>query len=185
MLKDEQDIVRRAKGGETEAFGLLYEHYLPGIYRFVLWRVSRREEAEDITHQVFLKAWENISGYESRGYSFGSWLYRIARNNVIDVYRRPNPEVNIESIAPEVFADFQSQAEAIDSKFRWETLLVGLRQLKELEQDVLLMRFVDGLSHREISEVIGKSEGATKLIQHRAIKNLKVILNDDDRRKNN
>src|SRR3989338_7003410 len=88
MLEDEQRIVERAKGGEAEAFGLLYDHYLPPIYRFVLFRVSHREEAEDITHQTFLKAWEGIHRYSPQGHAFGSWLYRIARNAVIDAHRK-------------------------------------------------------------------------------------------------
>ena len=87
MLEDEHNLVARAKEGEAEAFGLLYDFYMPRIYRFVLFKVGRREEAEDLTQGVFLKAWEHVEAYESRGYPFSSWLYRIARNTVTDHHR--------------------------------------------------------------------------------------------------
>jgi len=115
MLEDERNLVARAKGGESEAFGLLYDFYMPRIYRFILFKVDRREEAEDLTHQTFLKAWESIEKYESRGYPFSSWLYRIARNNVIDQYRRSNPRISIEDISPELLVVEELQEIQIDA----------------------------------------------------------------------
>ena len=176
MLEDEEKLVRRAKGGEAEAFGLLYDHYLPPIYRFVLFRVSHSEEAEDITHQTFLKAWERIRQYEPKGYAFGSWLYRIARNTVIDSHRRAGPYTAALEAVADLKTEERSQSEALQAKIEWETLLHVIGELKEVEQDVLFLRFVEDLSHRETAEAIGKSEGAVKLIQHRALKNLKSIL---------
>lgn len=175
MLGDEQKLVKKAKDGEVEAFGLLYDYYLPKIYRFVLLKVSYREEAEDLTHQTFLKAWENISHYDFRGYSFGSWLYQIARNTTVDYYRRSRPKVSIEEIAELPFEGDSLQA-SIDSKIEWKKLSEGIKKLKDIEQDVLIMRFVQDLPLKEVAEIIGKSEGAVKLIQHRAIKNLKTII---------
>ena len=180
MIENEPKIVERAKGGEAEAFGLLYDHYLPPIYRFVLFRVSHREEAEDITHQTFLKAWERIEQYESKGYPFGSWLYRIARNTIIDSHRRANPQVNIEEVTSYLAAEEQSQSDFLDMKIEWELLLTAMRELKEVEQEVLILRFVEDLTHQEAAEIVGKSEGAVKLIQHRALKNLKGILKKMD-----
>ncbi len=175
MLGDEQKLVKKAKDGEVEAFGLLYDHYLPKIYRFVLLKVSYREEAEDLAHQTFLKAWENISHYDSMGYSFGSWLYQIARNATIDYYRKSRPQVSIEEAAELPFeGDFLQ--ESIDSKIEWKKLTEGIKKLKDTEQDVLVMRFVEDLSLKEVAEILGKSEGAVKLVQHRAIKNLRKII---------
>ncbi len=179
MLEDELKIVEQAKGGDAEAFGLLYDHYLPPIYRFVLFRVSHREEAEDITHQTFLKAWERIEQYEPKGYSFGSWLYRIARNTIIDSHRRASPQVSIEEVAL-YLAEEQTQSHFLDMKIEWEGLLTAMRELKEVEQEVLILRFVEDLTHQEAGKIIGKSEGAVKLIQHRALKNLKTVLKKMD-----
>src|SRR3989344_1957239 len=138
MLEDEEKLVRRAKGGEAEAFGLLYDHYLPPIYRFVLFRVSHREEAEDVTHQTFLKAWERIEQYEPKGHSFGSWLYRIARNAVIDTHRKRNPQVSIDEITAHLFV-METQSEFLDTKIEWEMVLTAIRELREIEQEVLFL----------------------------------------------
>lgn len=177
MLEDEQKLVKKAKDGEVEAFGLLYDHYLPKIYRFVLLKVSHREEAEDLTHQVFLKAWENINQYNFKGYSFGAWLYRIARNTTIDYYRNNRSETSIEK-ANEIAIEGISLGGVVDKKMEWESLIKSIRRLKEIEQEVLIMRFVEDLSLKEIAETINKSEGAAKLIQHRAVNKLKKIVNE-------
>ena len=179
MLEDEQLIIERAKGGEAEAFGLLYDHYLPPIYRFVLFRVSHREEAEDITHQTFLTAWEGIHQYEPQGYPFGSWLYRIARNAGVDAHRKSNPQVSIETVVAHLSLG-ETQSEHLDTKLEWEALLAAMRELKEIEQEILFLRFVEDLSHGEAAEIVGKTEGAVKLTQHRALKNLKAILKKNE-----
>jgi len=176
MIEDEHNLIARAKEGESEAFGLLYDFYMPRIYRFVLFKVGHREEAEDLTHQTFLKAWEHVETYESRGYPFSSWLYRIARNTVIDHHRRSRPQVNIDDLGPDILIEEGTQGKDLDIKIEWTVMLEAIFKLKDVEQDVLLMRFVDELTHQEVAKAIGKSEGATKVIQHRALKNLKKII---------
>jgi len=176
MIEDEHNLVARAKEGEAEAFGLLYDFYMPRIYRFVLFKVGHREEAEDLTHQVFLKAWEHVETYESRGYPFGSWLYRIARNAVIDHHRRSKPQVSIDDLGPDILTEEGTQGKELDIKIEWSVMLESIFKLKDVEQDVLIMRFVDDLTHQEVAKAIGKSEGATKVIQHRALKNLKKLI---------
>src|SRR3989344_7692880 len=84
MVDGEEKILTLAIRGKASAFGSLYDHYQPRIYRFVAIKVGRREEAEDLTHQVFLNAWQSISGYKHLGHPFSSWLYKIARNSIID-----------------------------------------------------------------------------------------------------
>lgn len=176
MLEDEQNLVARAKRGESSAFGSLYDFYMPRIYRFVLVKVGQREEAEDITHQTFLKAWENIHTYNFRGHPFGSWLYRIARNTVIDYHRKSRPEVNIDFLPPELLRSEESPKAAAELKMEWEALLASMKKLKDIEQDVLIMRFIEDMPYREIGKIVGKSEGAVKVIQHRALKNLKKLV---------
>jgi len=92
----EENLIIEAIRGESSAFGQLYDHYQPRIYRFILVKVGHREEAEDLTHQVFLNAWKNIDGYQHRGFPFSSWLYSIARNAVIDYYRTNKNEVPLD-----------------------------------------------------------------------------------------
>jgi RNA polymerase sigma-70 factor, ECF subfamily len=176
MLEGEQKLVERAKGGDSSAFGLLYDYYLPRIYRFVLIKVGHREVAEDITHLAFLKAWENIDRYSYRGYSFGSWLYRVTRNTVMDHYRSSSPQIYIDDTFIEPESDGPRPGENIDIKFESERIMTAMIKLSALEQDVIIMRFVEDLPTKEVAEAIGKSEGAIKLVQHRAIKKLKELL---------
>lgn len=182
MLEGERNLIMKAKSGEAEAFGLIYDHYLPKIYRFVLMKVSRKEEAEDITHQVFLKAWTGIEAHYSETDSpFSSWLYRIARNAVIDHYRREHPTLNIDDHegSDELITrpDLDQQ---IDLASEVKNLLEAVRTLKETEQEVVMMRFVEDLPIKEVAKVVGKSEGAVKVIQHRALESLRKKLKKED-----
>ena len=176
MLEGEKNLVELAQRGDPEAFGSLYEYYLPKIYRFILIKVSHKEQAEDLTHLTFLKAWENVGSYKHKGHPFSSWLYRIARNAVIDHYRRGVPQISLEDISAEALGIDNSLVEGADSKILWEDLLGAIRTLKEIEQDVLIMRFVEDLPHQEIAAAMDKTEGAVKVIQHRALKQLIELL---------
>lgn len=175
MLDGEIKLIESAVRGKASAFGLLYDHYQPKIYRFVLIKVSRREDAEDITHQVFLNAWQNISNYKDLGFPFSSWLYRIAKNQVIDKYRTKKQEVGLDSVDEEVFAD-SGIGGSIEIKIQLERVMKEIKNLKQDYQDVLIMRFVEDLSIKEVAAAVEKSEGAVKLMQHRAIKELKKVL---------
>ncbi|MCL5016322.1 MAG: sigma-70 family RNA polymerase sigma factor [Patescibacteria group bacterium] len=180
MLEDELDLVKKTKDGEVEAFGLLYDHYLPKIYRFVLVKVGRREEAEDLTHQAFLKAWQNISKYEYKGYSFGSWLYRIARNTVYDYYRQAKSELGIEDADNLGLLIVESDIEhETEKRIALGRIVKHLKKLKGVEEDVLIMRFVNDMPIKEVAATLGKSEGAIKLIQNRAIKSLKGLISQE------
>lgn len=175
MLDGEKEIIQRAIRGESSAFGQLYDHYLPKIYRFVLLKVGRREEAEDLTQQVFLNALENIGTYRHRGHPFSSWLYRIARNSVIDYVRTKNEALSLDNLNIEPHIE-----PAIEKKLEMEiemgTVMKALRQLTPEQQDIIIMKFVDELSNKEIAEALEKSEGAIRTIQHRAINKLKKLL---------
>ena len=181
MLDSEENIIKDAVRGDTAAFGLLYDHYQPAIYRFVVVKVGRREDAEDITHQVFMNAWQNIKQYRHRGHPFSSWLYRIARNQVIDHYRAHKDNVSIESIEIDqlgIAATSSSQAD-LSLKLDLEKVMRALRKLKQEYQDIILLRFVEELSIREAAAAMKKSEGAVKLMQHRAMKELKNLLGEE------
>lgn len=176
MLDGEEKIIRSAIRGESSAFGELYDHYHPQIYRFVLVKVTRREEAEDLTHQVFLNAWQNIGSYKHLGHPFSSWLYQIARNLVIDHYRTKKPDVPLDDVT-EDRAPIGGNTEArTDVRLELQKVMEVLAKLKPSYQDIILMRFVEELSLKEVAAAIGKSEGAVKLLQHRAVRQLKQEL---------
>jgi len=177
MLDGEEQIVRAAIRGEASAFGALYDHYQPAIYRFVLFKTGRREDAEDLTHQVFLRAWERIRSYKPRGFPFSSLLYRIARNQVIDHYRAHRETATLED-AELVLAAAPSVAQDVDNRLATERVRETLKELKSEYQDVIILRFIEELSVEEAAKTLGKSVGATKVLQHRALKQLRERLGD-------
>jgi len=179
MLDGEENYIKKAVGGDSSAFGSLYDHYQPMIYRFVMIKVGTREEAEDITHQVFLSAWQNVKSYKHRGHPFSSWLYQIARNQVIDHYRSKKNEVSLENVDPEYFAAPAIAHFDISMKLEMEKVRKAIQQLKPDYQDVIIMRFIEDVSLKEAAAALGKTEGAVKLIQHRAMKELKRVLGED------
>jgi RNA polymerase sigma-70 factor, ECF subfamily len=172
-MKDEESIIKRAREGDEKAFGKLYDEYLPRIYRFIFLKVGRKQDTEDLTHQVFVNAWQNVGRYEFRGFPFSSWLYRIANNAVIDYYRTWKNLQNIDTVPEERFADNPETDETVDTKINMELLKGALAKLETDQQNVLIMKFIDDLSNKEIATALEKSEGAVRVIQHRALKQLK------------
>lgn len=178
MLDSEEKYIREAVRGKTSAFAPLYDHYQPMIYRFVLVKVGRREDAEDLTHQVFLSAWQNIKSYKPMGYPFSSWLYQIARNLIVDHYRARKSETSLEKMDPEYFVAPATMHFDLVQKLEIEKVRKAITELKPDYQDVIIMRFIEDLPLKEVAHVILKTEGAVKLIQHRALAELKKILRE-------
>jgi len=176
MLDGEEKLIEKAVKGGASAFGSLYDHYQPKIYRFILVKVGRREDAEDLTHQTFLGAWQNIGSYKNLGHPFSSWLYRIARNQVIDFYRSRKEETNIDEANPEYLVVPATAHFDVAEKMEIEKVRSAIAKLKQEYQDVLLMRYVEDMPLKNVAEAMEKTEGAVKLLQHRAIKELKKIL---------
>lgn len=174
MLDGEEKLIIDAIRGEASAFGLLYDKYQPQIYRFIYLKVGQREEAEDLTHQVFLSAWRNIEKYRFKGFPFSSWLYQIARNEVIDHYRTKKQTTDLESIAEPETTDPTERN--LDLNFQMEKVRQAIARLSQEHQDILIMRFIEELSPEEVSEILGKPAATVRVLQHRALKKLKEFL---------
>lgn len=175
MLDEEEKLIMAAIAGKNEAFGLLYDHYQPRIYRFIYLKISHREEAEDLTHQVFLSAFEKISGFKIKtSASFSGWIYSIARNKVIDHYRTRKNAVDIETV--QIPESKDSREDIMDTAMEMEKARQAIRKLSPTEQDVIIMRFIEELSPKETAKVLNKSEISIRVIQHRAVKNLRAIM---------
>jgi RNA polymerase sigma-70 factor (ECF subfamily) len=177
-MKEELELIQRAQSGETEAFGKLYDTYVSKIYRFILLKVTRRADAEDLTHHVFLSAWQNIRSYRFQGNPFSSWLYKIAHNAVIDFYRTQKPHVDIELVSEDSFSHLPDLEQELDRGAELIQVRHALTQLKQEDQSVLIMKFIDDLSNKEIAETLQKTEGAVRVMQHRALKQLKKIIDE-------
>jgi len=179
-MEDERKLISKAKEGKEEAFGQLYDKYMPAIYRFVFLKVgAQKAQAEDICHEVFLNAWQNIKNFRFQGYPFSSWLYRIALNAVIDYYRTRKVNIDIDLVPEEAMATNASLHESLDDKFDLQMVKMCLTKLEPSYQDVLIMKFIEELSNKEIAAALDKSEGAIRVVQHRAIKQLKKFIEDE------
>jgi RNA polymerase sigma-70 factor (ECF subfamily) len=173
---NEKKLIQDAVKGKSSAFGALYDRYQPMIYRFVFVKVGRREDAEDITHQVFVAAWTNVRSYKDLGHPFSSWLYQIARNQVIDHYRAKKQETSLENMDPEYFVIPATAHFDVATKMEFEKVRVAIAKMKPDYQDVIVMRFIEDLPLKEVAKAMDRTEGAIKLMQHRAMKELKKLL---------
>jgi RNA polymerase sigma-70 factor, ECF subfamily len=175
---NESTLIKKARKGNTDAYGQLYDTYLPAIYRFVFVKVGNKADAEDITHQVFLSAWQNIPKYREQGFPFSSWLYRIAKHTVIDFYRTAKHHTDIDTLPEDLYSELPAFDEAIDRALHMRLAKTFMTKLEDDQQDVLIMKFVNELSNKEIAHAVGKSEGAVRVIQHRALKQLKAYFDE-------
>jgi len=174
----ERQLIERAKAGDARAFGLLYEAYLDAIYRYVYFRVSDVAEAEELTDDVFVRAWEALPDYEIQPGRFSPWLYRIAHNLVVDHYRRRTLQEETQPLFA-VKESLPSVEEMVGKKQAVARAVNAVNRLSQLEQSVLLLRFVEQLPYREIAEIVGKSEGACRVIQYRALGTLRDLLEEE------
>lgn len=173
---NEKELIIKAQNGDSEAFGTLYDLHFTKIYRFIFIKVKHRHNAEDLSHHVFLSAWKNIGGFKHQGFPFSSWLYKIAANTVIDFYRTTKNHIDIEEVREEKLGESNDLSHALETAMEMERVGEALHKLTDDEQNVIIMKFVNELENKEIAEALEKSEGAIRVIQHRALKRLKQIL---------
>lgn len=172
MIEGEKQLIEAARHGDSVAFGLLYRHYLDQIYRFIFLKIGSKSETEDITHEVFLSAWRNIPTYAEKGFPLSSWLYQIARNKVIDHFRTRKIDIALDEVA-ETRAEGDTADLAVEKLINGEKIQAAIERLPEEQQSLLILRYVEDLSPREIADIVGKSEGAVRIMQHRAILRLR------------
>src|SRR5881628_2525375 len=173
---DDAALAVRASKGEAAAFGLLYDRHVEAIYRYVYYRVRDDAEAEDLTSDVFMRALKAMPRYEPRQ-AFLAWLYRIARNAVIDRARRGNRQVSFEDALEHPMADqVLDPDEQILATSDNATLRGALAQLTPLQQEVIVLRYLEGYSTHEIAGIVGKREGTIRGIQFRAIGALRQLI---------
>lgn len=169
-------LVERAVSGDADAFAGLYEAYVDRVYRFIFFRVGESRLAEDLTSQTFLKAWESLGRYQIRGLPFGAWLFRIARNKVIDNYRVSKETVSLEAALLTQPDPHGKVDEKVEGHLEVEQLRVALRRLTADQRQVLTLKFIEGLSTKEISQITGKQEGAIRALQMRGLQALASLL---------
>lgn len=165
----EERLLVEAAQSDPARFDALYDLHFERVYGFIAGRVRDRATAEDLTSDVFYKALANLKSYEWRGVPFVAWLLRIAANAVIDRSQRASREYSIEDDPPD--PGVKPDMRAIEHRAR---LFQLVKRLPETQRRVVQERFVDQRSIREIAERLGKTEGAVKQLQLRAIERLRA-----------
>jgi len=170
-------LYRLTNKKDPESFGQLYDLYVEKIYRFIYFKVGNREEAEDITSEVFLKVWNHIN--EDREIkSFSGLVYRVARNSVIDLYRSKTREVENLDPDKEVVDEKNKWFEKLSIKSETEQVLIALEKLKHDYKEVLTLRYIDELEINEIAEIMDKKNTAVRVLIHRALKRAQQVLEE-------
>lgn len=168
-------LLVRAKKGDKDAYGEIYNLFLKTIFRFIYFSVRNWELAEDLTQTTFFKAWRALASFSLSGGSFRAYLFAIARNLVID-YSRSKKELPLETIE-----NYPSKEDPEEDFIKSEAKRVvwqALRDLPKEEEHLIVLRFFEQLRYKEIARVSGKSEGAVRVSIHRILKKLKKDLQD-------
>ncbi len=170
-------LVELARGGDSEAFGMLYDHYHTSVYRFIYYRVGSVALAEDLMSETFFRALRSMSSFRWQGKDFGAWLMTIARNLTADHYKsgRNRLEYTTEDMSAHDSAT-EGPEHAVLASLTNEALLEALGELPTEQQECLIMRFLQGLSIAETAAVLGRSDGAVKQLQLRGVRNLAKLL---------
>jgi RNA polymerase sigma-70 factor (ECF subfamily) len=177
-VSDPQQIAQLAAQRDTEAFAELYHANLNTVYRFVFFKVGNTELAEDLTAEVFAKAWERIDRFQWRDLPFQHWLLRIARNVVVDHWRAHRHFTTAGTDGHDAISEIESPEDAVARELEVSGLRRGLGKLPDEQRDVLILRFIEGLSHAETASVVGKSTVAVRQIQVRALRALRRVMDD-------
>lgn len=168
------ELVSRAAEGSEAAFGQIYDLYFDKLYRFVFYRVNHQETAEDLVAETFIRVWKKIREVSDAA-AFNGWVYQIARNLVIDHYRTRKSTVDLTEL--ENVLTYEDNAVAkTDLGFDQREFLEAVKKLSPDQQTVVKLKFIDELENEEISQVLNKSEGAIRVIQHRALAALRELL---------
>ncbi|GAA1954571.1 hypothetical protein GCM10009798_12210 [Nocardioides panacihumi] len=170
-------LVELARKGDTEAFGLLYDHYNGAVYRFLFYRTRSQALAEDLTSETFFRALRSMTGFRWQGKDFGAWLMTIARNLATDHFKagRTRLELTTEDMGLHDDAADGPENEVLAGLTN-EILLQSLAKLPDEQRDCVVMRFLQGMSIAETAAVLGRSEGAIKQLQLRGVRNLAKLM---------
>jgi len=175
---DEAVLVEKAIGRDAGAFGRLYDMYVDRVYRHIYYRIGNQADAEDLTQQAFLKAWQSIGRYQRTTSPFIAWLLTISHNLVIDFYRTRKDRAYLE--AESLVSDAASDPErAAQDSLDQQRVQKAILQLGRIEQHVVTMRFMEGFGYDEIASVLNKKQGNVRVILHRALTKLRTDLEKD------
>ncbi len=173
-LDEEELLVHRAQQADTAAWDEIFQRNYDHIYSFAFCRTGDRTAAEDIAAEVFLEAWRGIRRFKYRGTPILAWLYRIAHNHVADHLRRSGR--NRTQRLPEDARQFAATADEAEKVALWQSVATAMKRLTLEQQQVLVIRFIQGMSLSETGALLGKTENAIKALEFRALRSVRRIL---------
>lgn len=169
------ELVRKAQGGDTEAFGKVYDAFLTPVYRYVVFRFPE-DLAEDLVAEIFVKAWEKLHTYKAvPGVPFSAWLFRIARHAVVDAYRSQR---GFEELSEDLVDESRAANPHTSAERALSVAMVrkAINKLPRVYRDILLMHYVSELSHGEVARSLWLTEGYVRILKFRALKKLELLL---------
>jgi len=176
QIPDLSALVTRAQKGDTQAFGDIYDALVKPVYRYIYYRVDS-QVAEDLTEETFLKVWQNLKKYKKGAHPFSSWVFKIAHNLVCDYYRKEQPVSEIDENTPNPEGSLNPERR-ITIKFTQIQLRKAIKKLPENSQQVIILKYINEMDNELIAQTTGKSEGAIRTIQFRALQQLRSILEE-------
>lgn len=171
-----ETLVDQAKNGDSEAFGEIYDFYVDAIYRYIFFKVGK-EDALDLTENVFLKVWEKLRTYKRGKSYFSSWLFRVAHNTIVDHYRMRKAYTELDTNVP----DDKRQNDPVimtEQNLSHETLQLAIKKLKKKYQQIIILKYINELENDQIARIMKRSEGNLRILKFRALKALKQILEE-------
>lgn len=176
---EDDSLLRRVQEYDPSALSEIYDRYAGRIYNYVYYRLGNAPLAEDLTGAVFVKMLEAIQTSKSWNVSFSGWLYRIAHNLVVDHYRR-NQQDHTASLDERLVASEQDPVKVVERRLERDRLRRAIAQLTEDQGLVITLKFVEGYTNAEVAQMLGKTEGAIKSLQFRAMASLRRILEAEE-----
>ncbi len=174
---EEEILLFKIRHGDEEAFARLYENYVDALFRFVSFRVKTDEQAQDIVAELFLKLWQHLRATENQVDNLRAFLYRMARNLVVDYYRERQETLPLDEAINVGDESGGSRYLSPQQQVSLSEIEQAIKKLKPEWQEVVLLAYVEGFKPKEISKIIDKSPAATRVIIHRALQELKKIIN--------
>jgi len=178
MTEGIESVVNRARAGDRQAFAAIYETYFDRIYRYLTLRIGNPVDAEDMTEQVFMKALESINKFEWRGLPFSAWLFRIASNEAVDYFRRRSRQRRA-PLDESVLAAPQDPSQEAELVLSLEELIEAMQGLTDLQRQVITLRFGAELPTAQVAQIMDRTPGAVKALQHAALVSLRRALTAD------
>ena len=175
-MTDDRTLLKRARANDPAALGGLYDQYAPKMYAYIYRRVGDAALAEDLTSELFLRLLKAIQNGTEWQHPFVGWLYRVAHNLVVEYYRDRPLLPDLQLSARAASTDDGNPAMVAEKAVMAENLFQAIRQLTLGQQEVLVLRFGEGMTAREVGEILGKTTGAVEALQRRGLLGLRRIM---------